>query len=513
MREGILILDFGSQYTHLIKARLSDLGVYSLVAPADLLYKEFKNKYKDFALKGIILSGGAQSVYNNPVPFDKKWIVSNVPVLGICYGHQLLTSILGGVVKESKPEYGKEKILVTSESDLLKGLGEESIVWMSHRDTVETLPDGFVKIASTQNSENAVIENLKLRIYGVQFHPEVSHSKDGVRILKNFTLKICKVVPEGKWTPELFIEETVKKYKRIVGKEKIILGLSGGVDSMTTAVLLRSCFRKNQLVAVYIDSGLMPEETIYEVINFCKTQDIQLITNDASKTFLGELTGIIDPTQKGKVIGRVFIKEFEKIAAKEGAKFFAQGTIWSDVIESGITKFSSQIKPHHNVGGLPDKMNFKLIEPLRDLFKDKVRKLAVYLNLPNDIANKKVFPGPGFAIRIDGVVNLEKVAIVRNCTKIIEEIIYKSKINHKIWMAFAILIEVDSLGVQGDQRIENKYTIVVRIVESKNSMTINFSQNAYPYLEEISSRIVKETKIGRVVYDITNKPPATIEWQ
>ncbi|KKQ83029.1 MAG: Glutamine-hydrolyzing GMP synthase [Candidatus Daviesbacteria bacterium GW2011_GWF2_38_7] len=513
MKDGILIMDFGSQYTHLIKARLSDLGVYSFIMPADLLYDEFKIKKQDFNLKGIILSGGAYSVCDNQIQFDKKWVELGFPVLGICYGHQLLASLFNAEVKESKPEYGKEEMTIITQSELLKGVPKKSVIWMSHKDTVTITPKKFVQTALTSNSSNTAIENSKLKLYGIQFHPEVSHTEGGMQILKNFTLKICKVIPVKKWTPELFFKETAQKYKEIVGKERIIFGLSGGVDSMTMATLLRKTFTKNKLVAIYIDSGLMPDETVYEVSNFCELQDIFLVVHNASEIFFKELKGITNPIEKGKIIGRIFIEEFEKIAKKEKAEFFAQGTIWSDVIESGVTKFSSQIKPHHNVGGLPEKMDFQLIEPIRELFKDKVRELATYFNLPENIVNKKVFPGPGFAIRVDGEVTREKVSLVRKCTKIIEDVVCNSEINSKIWMAFAILINVNSLGVKGDQRIENRHAIVVRVVESKNSMTVNFSQNVYPYLEEISSRIVKETEIGRVVYDITNKPPATIEWQ
>lgn len=513
MKDGILILDFGSQYTHLIKARLSDFGVYAPIEPADLTYAEFEKKQHDFNLKGIILSGGAHSVYDNHIKFDRKWVELELPVLGICYGHQLLASLFDAEVKESKPEYGKEEMTIIFESELLKGVPENSIIWMSHKDTVRTLPKDFVQTARTSNSDNTAIENSKLRLYCIQFHPEVSHTEGGMQILENFTLNVCKVTPIEKWTPKMFVKEATEKYKKIVGNERIVFGLSGGVDSMTMAALLRNIFSKEQLVAIYVDSGLMPDETIHEVTAFCEVQDIPLIVLDTSERFFNELKGVVHPTEKGKIIGRVFIEEFEKIAKDKNAKFFAQGTIWSDVIESGVTKFSSQIKPHHNVGGLPEKMDFELIEPLRELFKDKVRELAAYFNLSDKVVSKKVFPGPGFAIRVDGEVNREKVALVRKCTKIVEDIIYNSEINSKIWMAFAILIEVDSLGVKGDERVENKYAIVIRIIESKNSMTVNFSQNAYPYLEEISGRIVKETEIGRVVYDITNKPPATIEWQ
>lgn len=513
MKDAILILDFGSQYTHLIKAKLSDLGICSFIEPADFSFNKFKNTKKDFNLKGIILSGGAYSVYDYKIKFDKKWIKLGLPVLGICYGHQLLAYLFGAKVKKAKPEYGKEEMLTDINSDLLVGIPEKSVIWMSHRDTVKTLPKNFIQTAHTSNSSNTVIENSKLKLYGIQFHPEVSHTEGGVQILRNFTFRICNMIPAEKWTPQVFVKESTKKYKEIVGEEKIIFGLSGGVDSMTMAKLLRKIFSKDKLVAIYVNSGLMPEETIKEVSNFCKLQDIKLIKHNAADIFFKKLKGVTDPTRKGKIIGKVFIEEFEKIAKKEKAKFFAQGTIWSDVVESGITKFSSQIKPHHNVAGLPDKMDFKLIEPLRELFKDKVRELAAYFKLPESVVNKKVFPGPGFAIRIDGEVTIEKVSLVRKCTKIVEDIVYGSKINSKIWMAFAILINVDNLGVKGDQRVENKYVIVVRVVESKNSMTVNFSQNIYPYLEKISGRIIRETEIGRVVYDITNKPPATIEWQ
>ncbi len=513
MKDGILILDFGSQYTHLIKARLADLGVYSFIVPADITHEDFINQHNNFRLKGLILSGGAHSVYDNKINFDRKWVELNLPVLGICYGHQLLASLFGAEVKESKPEYGKEDMDIIAKSKLFSGVDKKSVIWMSHRDTVRTLPRDFIQTARTNNSDNTAIENSRLNLYGIQFHPEVSHTEGGIKILENFVLKICNVIQVEKWTSESFIKEVTEKYKNLVGNERIIFGLSGGVDSMTMAALLRKIFNKEQLVAIYINSGLMPDETANEVVEFCKSQDIKLIVQDSSYRFFNELKESIHPTEKGKIIGRVFIEEFEKIAKKEKAKFFAQGTIWSDVIESGVTKFSSQIKPHHNVGGLPERMDFILIEPLRELFKDKVRELAAYMKLPERVVNKKVFPGPGFAIRVDGVVDREKVALVRKCTKIVEDVIFNSEINSKIWMAFAILIEVDSLGVKGDERVENKYAIVLRIVESKNSMTVNFSQSAYPFLEEISSRIVKETEIGRVVYDITNKPPATIEWQ
>lgn len=513
MRGIVLILDFGSQYTHLIKARLSDLGIFSVIEAADISVFEFKKRYPDEIVRGLIFSGGACSVYKHKISFDKKWLMQDLPVLGICYGHQLLASIFGGKVKKTKPEYGKERLIITTKTALFKKVSKSSVVWMSHSDTVRILPKGFRRVAFTPDSFCAAMENSHLRFYGLQFHPEVSHTQAGLRILSNFAKIICGLEPLTKWAPKDFIEKTRRVYSQMVGRERIIVGVSGGVDSMTTLALLRKFFSKSQVIAVYLDSGLMPVSTEREVIAFCKHQNIRLRCFDSSKIFLGKLRGVSNPTSKGKIVGKVFIEEFTKIAKKERATFFSQGTIWSDVVESGVTKFSAQIKPHHNVGGLPPVLEFKLIEPIRELFKDQVRRLAKYLKLPNSVVNKKVFPGPGFAIRVAGEVTRRKVDLVRRCTDIIEEVIYSSKIEDKIWMAFAVLIEASSLGVKGDARVENNEVIVVRIVESKNSMTANFSRRAFPFLEEISNRIVRETDIGRVVYDITDKPPATIEWQ
>lgn len=513
-KDCLVILDFGSQYTHLIKARLLDLGVKAVIEPGDITFKMFSKNNKDLLIKGLILSGGAQSVYDKVISFDKQWLKQQIPVLGICYGHQLLANKLGGKVDKSKPEYGREELTITSKkSKLLKDIKVKSIVWMSHGDTVTNLPNGFLSTAKTNGSLNTVIENHLNNYYGVQFHPEVSHTEEGSKILENFALKISNVKKGSKWNPGEFIDESSKVYKKLVGNNKVIFGLSGGVDSMTMAAILRKTFTKDQLLAVYIDTGLMPDETKEEVVKFCEQLDINLKIKDCSTIFFNKLANTSNPTQKGKIIGTVFIREFEKIAKVFRAKYFAQGTIWSDVIESGVTKFSSQIKPHHNVGGLPKKMDINLIEPLRELFKDKVRELAAFMKLPKEVINKKVFPGPGFAIRVQGIVTRKKVLLVKKCTRIVEEVIYSSDISKDIWMAFAILIDVPSLGVKGDNRVENKVAIVIRIVESANSMTVNFSQKAFPYLKDISSRIVKETSIGRVVYDITNKPPATIEWQ
>lgn len=515
MKDSILILDFGSQYTHLIKTGLKKISVCSQVEPADFSLEEYSKKYADYRLRGIILSGGAQSVNNSNIDFKKQWLSIGVPVLGICYGHQLIAKIFGGMVKSSQKEFGKEalKIIKEKKSKLLCGLEKESIVWMSHKDNVIKIPNGFNVTGYTDSSSYAVIENYDKNFYGTQFHPEVSHTIGGLKILNNFCENICKVKKVKPWLPEEWIADMIVHCKKTIGNDRVLIAISGGVDSMTMTALLRKAFPKKQLLAVYIDTGLMPTLTQEEVEEFCKEVDVNLLNIDSSKIFFRNLEGVKNPSKKGKIIGNTFIKEFEKIAQKNNIHVFAQGTIWSDVIESGITKFSSQIKPHHNVSGLPAKMLFNLVEPMRELFKDQVRDVAKNLNLSNNIVQKKVFPGPGFAIRVDGVVTREKVEIVRVCTEIIENVIFSSKIKDKIWMAFGILINVDSLGVCGDKNIKNKHALVVRIVESKNSLTANFSQTAYPFLEKISSRIIKETKIGRVVYDITSKPPATIEWQ
>lgn len=515
MKDLILILDFGSQYTHLIKTNLEKLSIYSKVEPADFSQKDYRKKYADYCLRGIILSGGSQSVNNNNINFKKEWLSLGIPILGICYGHQLLAKLFGGEVKTSQKEFGKETLNINTKyrSKLFDDVREKSVVWMSHKDSVTHLPKDFVAIGLTKNSLNAAIENSFKKIYCIQFHPEVSHTEEGLKILLNFCEKICAVKKVATWTPLSWIKEASKFYQKHLGKEKIIIAISGGVDSMTMTTLLRKFFPEKQLLAVYFDTGLMPDITQSEVKKLCKDINVNLLTKDLSAVFFKNLKGITDPSKKGKIIGNTFIKEFEKIAEAGHIKFFAQGTIWSDVIESGITKFSSQIKPHHNVSGLPAKMNFELVEPFRELFKDQVREVAKELGLPPEVFKKKVFPGPGFAIRVDGVVTKEKVEVVKKCTEIIENVIFTSEISDKIWMAFGILINVHSLGVQGDKKVKNKYAIVVRVVESNNSLTANFSQNVYPFLEEISSRIIKETNIGRVVYDITNKPPATIEWQ
>lgn len=508
-KEKILILDFGSQYTHLIKATLAKLGINSVIEPADLSYSP---NMVDGA-RGVILSGGAYSVNQNKIPFDKKWFSVRLPILGICYGHQLLARTFGGEVKKSKGEYGKEIVKCDDSSPLFSGIKTESVVWMSHSDSVIRLPKSFSSVASTRDYKNAAICCRSRNIYGLQFHPEVSHTSEGVKILDNFATKICKLKRGAKWSPKQFAEEITKKYKPIIADKTVILGLSGGVDSSTLAVTLRSFLPKRQLLAVYINSGLEPLKTEDDIKRFCKDFNIRLKIKDSSESFFKALKGVTEPNEKRVVVGRVFIKEFEKVAQEVNAKIFAQGTIWSDVVESGVTKYSSSIKPHHNVGGLPKKLKFQLIEPFRELFKDQVRELALFLKLPESLIDKQVFPGPGFAIRIDGEVGKEKVAIVRRSTEIIEETVSKHKLARNNLMAFAVYINVKSSGIKGDMKITNNFAIVIRAVETVNLLTANFSEKIYPYLGEISSRIIKKTGAGKVLYDLTSKPPSTIDWQ
>lgn len=508
-----LILDFGSQYTHLIKLALSRLGYESEILAGDCRTKDFNKSNKDRTLKGVILSGGASSVYDGKIDFDKKWLNLRIPILGICYGHQLLADRIGGKVSAGTAEFGKSVLELKYFDGIFKNLPKKFIVWMSHRDSVKKLPVGFSVIASSDYSEVAAIKDDKKLFYGVQFHPEVSHTENGYKILDNFCSVVCKAKKGKPWIAKDFIDFTIADLRQKVGFEKVVFGLSGGVDSLTMAALLRKSLSKKQMMAVYVDTGLMPDETFGEVKSFCKNLDIPLKILDTKELFLKSLKGVEDPTEKGMVIGKKFIEVFENYADSLRARYFAQGTIWSDVIESGVTKFSSRIKPHHNVGGLPQKLNFRLLEPLRELFKNQVREVARELKLPDWVVKRKVFPGPGFAIRVQGEVTPLKVELVKKATKIVEGIIYQSEIKDKIWMAFAILIDVPSLGVKGDEHIKNEHAVVVRIVESENSMTASFSKIAMPYLSEISRRMNDELNVGRVVYDITDKPPATIEWQ
>lgn len=508
MNEPIIILDCGGQYTHLIKSVLRKHGYSSTLLPADSPSKRYEKN-----TSAVIISGGAGTVHRDLQDFDHHWLDMGIPTLGICFGHQLICKYFDSDVVRHNSEYGEEFLSHNSNDPFLKGISKSTKVWMSHSESVVDLGAELVSLGSSKYDKNSVIRHKQKPIYGVQFHPEVSHTAEGEQMLINFLKKVAHIEPGIPWSPKSFVEETTKSINLIVKKSRVLVGLSGGVDSMTLTALLRKSLFRDQLLAVYIDSGLMENETELQVRNFCTAYDIELLVHDSSNLFFKKLDGVTDPPTKGKIIGELYIREFEKIANKHDVNLFAQGTIWSDVVESGVTKFSSVIKPHHNVGGLPKKMSFKLVEPLRELFKNEVREVASYLKLPQDVVQKKVFPGPGFAIRVDGVVTKEKVEITRRATEIINEVLRKDPNYSQIWMAFAILEMAKSLGVRGDKRYWNDSIIVVRVIESLNSMTVNFSKIAFPYLEEISTRIVNELPVGRVVYDITNKPPGTIEWQ
>jgi len=507
--DKIIILDFGGQYCHLISRRIRDFGVFTEIVTPDISADQL---IKDENVKGIILSGGARSVYEKSAPkFDKRILELPIPILGICYGHQLMAHTMGGKVIYGKTgEYGLAKLYIEKADRLLAKIGKTRKVWMNHRDIVVSLPKSFFPIARTEHSKIAAFASKNKDIFGVQFHPEVSHTENGDQILKNFVFGICKC--KKSWSSESLIQKIIKEAKKTIGNNKAIIGLSGGIDSSVAAVLTNKAVGK-KLVAVYIDTGLMRYKEAEFIKKTFKKLNLNLKIVRAAKQFLQALKGITLPEQKRKIIGRLFADIFYNVAKKEGANFLIQGTIYSDRIESGVTKHSAKIKSHHNVGGLPKNLKLKLYEPLRDLYKDEVRKIAGELGLPKKIITRQVFPGPGLAIRIIGEVTQKKVEIVRRASQIIEEELKKTRFWKNIWMSFAVLLSIKSVGIQGDRR-SYRYPVVVRIIESKDAMTANFSKIHFSILERISTRITNEIKeVNRVVYDITNKPPATMEWE
>lgn len=503
--DHIAVLDFGSQYSHLISRRIRDLGVCSEVFSSNVSLSKLKDA------KGIILSGGAFSVYDKKAPkFNKKLLELGIPVLGICYGHQLIAHETKGVVdKGGSGEYGLTD-LTTKKSILTKGLNKNEKVWMNHMDIVKSLPKTFSVVGSTEHSPVAIFENKEDRIYGVQFHPEVTHTKKGDVILGNFIFKICKITKN--WNCGILVDEIIKEAKDTLKDNKAIIGLSGGVDSSVAAALVSSAIGKN-LTAVYVDTGLMRKyETDFIKEVFAK-QDLTLKVVYAGPEFFRKLKGVTSPEKKRKIIGKLFIDIFTREAKKINADFLIQGTIYSDRIESGATDNSSVIKSHHNVGGLPKNMKLKLYEPLRELYKDEVRNLAAEIKLPKELATRQVFPGPGLAIRMIGEVTKNRADIVRDASFIIEDELKKAKLYDNVWMSFAVLLPIKSVGIQGDKR-SYKYPIVVRIIESEDAMTAHFSKIPFDVLEKISTRITNEIQdINRVVYDISNKPPSTMEWE
>ncbi|MFH1211080.1 MAG: glutamine-hydrolyzing GMP synthase [archaeon] len=507
--DKVIVLDFGGQYCHLISRRIRDFGVYSEVLPSDS-DKQKLSKIED--LKGIILSGGAASVYDEFSPkFDKGIFELGIPILGICYGHQLVAYVNDGQVTVGKSgEYGITELKVLEKDVLFSGFNDVENVWMNHKDIVEKLPNGFLVLASTHNSPIAAFGNKEKKIYGVQFHPEVTHTENGNKILENFVFNICKAKEE--WQISDVTQGINDEIKQKIGGRKAIIGLSGGVDSSVASVLVSKLIGKN-LIAVYVDTGLMRHKETEFVENEFKKHNLNLKIINAKDRFFKELKGVIEPEEKRKVIGRLFVDIFDEIAQEEGAKVLIQGTIYSDRIESGITQHSSKIKSHHNVGGLPENMKLEVYEPLRNLYKDEVRRIARNIDLSKEIIERHVFPGPGLAVRIVGEVTPERADIVRKASYIIEDELKKADFHSKVWMAFAVLLPIKSVGIQGDAR-SYKYPIVVRIIESKDVMTANFSKIPYEVLEKISSRITNEiNEVNRVVYDISNKPPSTMEWE
>ncbi|MEM6435907.1 MAG: glutamine-hydrolyzing GMP synthase [Cyanobacteria bacterium P01_D01_bin.115] len=514
----LVILDFGSQYSELIARRIRETEVYSEV----LSYRTTAEQLRQLNPQGIILSGGPNSVYDERAPHcDPEIWNLGVPVLGVCYGMQLMVQQLGGQVERAeRAEYGKASLKIDDPTDLLTNVEDGSTMWMSHGDSVTQMPPGFEVLAHTNNTPSAAIADHERKYYGVQFHPEVVHSQDGQALIRNFVYHICDCQPT--WTTEAFIEEAVREVRARVGDRRVLLALSGGVDSSTLAFLLNKAIG-DKLTCMFIDQGFMRKGEPERLVKLFEEQfHIHVSYVNARERFLEQVKGVTDPEVKRKRIGHEFIQVFEEESRRLGPfDYLAQGTLYPDVIESADTnvdpktgeRVAVKIKSHHNVGGLPKDLRFKLVEPLRKLFKDEVRKLGRSLGLPEEIVRRHPFPGPGLAIRILGEVTAEKLNILRDADYIVREEIRNRGMYHDFWQAFAVLLPVRSVGVMGDQRTY-AYPIVLRFVSSEDGMTADWSRTPYDLLEAISNRIVNEVKgVNRVVYDVTSKPPGTIEWE
>lgn len=511
MKNSVLILDFGSQYTKLIARRVRELKVYSEIVPYNIKFDQLQS----LSPGAIILSGGPASVYEKRAPrMDKRILGLGIPLLGVCYGLQLMAfSSKMKVVPAKKREYGLANLEIIHSDGLLKGVENHSKIWMSHGDKIAQLSDGFEITAKTQNTELAVIESEKRGLYGVQFHPEVVHTKEGKKIISNFIFGIAGLTPD--WDMGSFVRRTVKRLRNEIGREKVILGLSGGVDSTVLALLLRRAIG-DQVKPVFIDTGLLRKNEYRDLMKrFKRDLNLKVIGIDAADEFLTKLKGVRSPERKRKIIGKTFIDVFRSVEKKVGkVKFFAQGTLYPDVIESTSVKGpSATIKSHHNVGGLPKILNYKLIEPFRELFKDEVRAIGKELGLDEKFIMRHPFPGPGLAVRIIGTITQERVSRLQEADAILIEELENFNIYNSVWQAFAVLLPLKSVGVMGDVRTYENIA-VIRIVESVDGMTADWYPAPAPFLQVVANRIVNEVKgINRVTYDLTSKPPGTIEWE
>ena len=507
MMDKIVVLDFGSQYSHLICRRIRDFSVYAELVPFDISLENLAKLNP----KGIIFSGGPSSVYDSGAPIpDKKIFQLNVPILGICYGHQIIVNNFGGKIKRANKEYGSSVLTIDSNSDILNGVGDSVRAWMSHGDEAENVPEGFEIIGHTESSRSAAIANKQKTVFGIQFHPEVVHTEKGTEILKNFVLDVCYANPD--WTMEKFVENAVENISKVEGN--VLCGVSGGIDSTVAALLIHKAIG-NRLKCVFVDNGLLRLNEAEEIENMFKNNfEVDFTKIDGQEQFLSKLNGVIDPEEKRKIVGKEFGNIFTKFSKENGQfTWLAQGTLYPDVIESGVSKGpASVIKTHHNVGGLPE-LHLKVLEPLRDLYKDEVRKVAKIIGIPQDLIVRHPFPGPGLAVRIIGEVTKNKLDITRVASKIVEEELQNADLYDKVWQAYAAVGDDKAVGVVGDER---KYgnIVMIRIVDSIDAMTADWTRLPNELIEKISNRITNEIDdVTWVSYVVSSKPPATIEPQ